>query len=195
MLLAVDLAGISGTAFHDVTGDGLTGDDTRISDATVELYRDDGNGLFDDAADTLLGTTMTNVAGEYRFASTNAGGTLPANTLTAGDYFVQQLPAPGYSPPAATLVTVTSNHVHGATATVIDTYDVTAQAVTASPPAPNSASSTVAASEALGGERDVFVTLSSGDGSVSVTIDQNDSNALKLTSNSRCDRPSLRATP
>ncbi len=107
-LLALDLAAIGGTAFVDLTDNGLTADDTRISGATVELYRDNGDNTFNSATDTLLGSTTTNVSGVYRFASTNAGGLLPANTLTADDYFVRQLPVVGYSPPAAALVTITS---------------------------------------------------------------------------------------
>ena len=81
-LLAADLAAIGGTAFVDLTGDGLTGDDTRITAATVELYRDNGDGLFDTGTDTLLGSTTTDGTGVYRFASTNAGGALPADTLS-----------------------------------------------------------------------------------------------------------------
>ena len=111
----------------------------------------------------LLGTTTTNASGVYRFASTNAGGSLPANTLTADDYFVRQLPGVGFSPPAAALVTITSTqhqrhdradgrHVrHDATV-------VTANSVTPT------ASSSVAATEAIGGERDVLVTFTSGIG-------------------------------
>ena len=110
-LLALDLAAIGGTAFVDLTDNGLTADDTRISGATVELYRDNGDSTFSTATDTLLGTTTTNASGVYRFASTNAGGLLPANTLTADNYFVRQLAVVGYSPPAAAMVTITE-HAH-----------------------------------------------------------------------------------
>ncbi len=130
-LLALDLAAIGGTAFVDLTGDGLTGDDTRISGATVELYRDNGDSTFDSATDTLLGTTTTGVSGVYRFASTNAGGLLAANTLTADDYFVRQLPTAGFSPPAAALVTITAANVNGTTVQTVDTFDTTEQTVTA----------------------------------------------------------------
>jgi len=179
-LLALDLAAIGGTAFVDLTGDGLTPDDTRISGATVELYRDDGDNVFD-AGDTLLGTTTTNASGQYRFASTNAGGTLPAGTLTADDYFVQQLGLPGFTPPAAALVTLTPAHVSGTTVQSVDTFDTTAQSVTANVGTPV-ASSSIAATEAIGGERDVQVTFTSGDGEVSVHIDQFDSDLFAFAS-------------
>ncbi len=168
-LLALDLAAITGTAYVDLTGDGLTGDDTRINGATVELYRDDGDGIFN-AGDALLGTATTNPSGVYRFASTNAGGLLAAGTLTAGDYFVRQLPQVGYMPPDAALVTLTPGHVNGTTVQTIDTFDVTEQLVTASLGTPVVGDS-MAASEAIGGERDVLVTLTSGN-NVSARINE-----------------------
>ncbi len=174
-LMALDLAAIGGTAFVDLTGDGLTLDDTRINGATVELYRDNGDNTFDSAVDTLLGTTTTNASGVYRFASTNAGGLLVANTLTADDYFVRQLPAVGFSPPAAALVTITTANINGTTVQTVDTFDTTEQTVTANPLSVT-VSSAMAALEAIGGERDVLVTYVSGGGDVAVQIDRFDSN-------------------
>ncbi|MHB8862020.1 MAG: beta strand repeat-containing protein [Pirellulaceae bacterium] len=169
-LMALDLAAISGTAFVDLTGNGLTADDTRINGATVELYRDNGDNSFDAATDTLLGTTTTDASGGYRFASINAGGLLPANTLSADDYFVRQLPAAGLAPPAAALVTLTSANVNGTTVETVDTFDTTEQTVTADTTTPVAGSSLTAV-EAIGGERDVLVTLTSPTGQVSVLID------------------------
>lgn len=176
-LLALDLAALAGTAYVDLTGDGLTPDDTRIAGATVELWRDDGDNVFDPLSDTLLGTTSTNGVGQYRLASSSAGGALPANTLTADDYFVRQLPVLGYSPPAPVLVTITPGDVDGSTVEVVDSFDTTAQAVTAAP-FPPTASSSVPAPEALGGERDVVVTYLSGSGQVSIQINQFGSHLL-----------------
>ena len=180
-LMALDLAAIGGVAFVDLTNDGLTPDDTRINGATVELYRDNGDNVFNSATDTLLGTTTTNVSGVYRFASTNAGGLLPANTLTADDYFVRQLPVVGFAPPAAGLVTVTAANVSGTTVQTVDTFNTTAQAVTANVVTPTVPSS-VAATEAIGGERDVLVTYTSGTGEVAVQIDQFNSNVFAFVS-------------
>ena len=180
-LLALDLAAIGGTAFVDLTGDGLTADDTRISGATVELYRDNGDGLFDANTDTLLGTTTTSGTGVYRFASTNAGGALPADTLTADDYFVRQLAVTGYAAPSAALVTITSEHVSGTTVQTIDSFDVTEQSVSANSMT-TTASSSLPASEVIGGERDVLVTFVSGSGEVQVLIDQFDSDVFAFAS-------------
>ncbi len=180
-LLALDLAAIGGTAFEDLTGNGLTGDDPLISGASVELYRDDGDNLFDSGTDTLLAVAVTDGSGNYRFASTNAGGTLPAFTLSADDYWVRQLATGAYTPPPATLVTITSGDVSGNTIQTVDTFDTTAQSVTADP-GTLTASSSVPALEAVGGERDVFVTFLSGTGQVSVEIDQFNSDLFAFVS-------------
>jgi hypothetical protein len=162
-LMAIDLASISGTAFVDLTSNGLSVDDTRVGGATVELYRDTNtNGTFDLGTDALLGTTTTNaVTGVYSFASTNAGGSLAANTLTAGNYFIRQLAASGFTPPAAQLVTISPANVAGTSVQVIDPFNVTAQSVIANSGTPT-ASSAVDASETVGGERDIRVTFTSG---------------------------------
>ncbi len=135
-LMAVDLAVIRGTAFDDLTGNGLTLDDTLIAGATVELYRDNGDNTFNAGTDTLLGTATTNASGVYRFASTNAGGTLAAGTLSADDYFVRQLTFGAFTPPAAQLVTITTGNVAGTTIQTVDTFSTTSQAVVATSGSP-----------------------------------------------------------
>ena len=131
-LMALDLAAIGGTAFVDLTGNGLTPDDTRSTASTVELYRDNGDNTFNSATDTLLGTTTTNASGVYRFASTNAGGTAASQharrptTTSCGS-----CPSPASRHPPPRLVTVTAANVNGTTVQTVDTFDTTEQAVTA----------------------------------------------------------------
>jgi hypothetical protein len=181
-LMATDLASIAGTAFVDLTGNGLTADDTRVTNATIQLYRDNGNGIFDSATDTLLGSTTTNATtGEYRFASTNAGGTLPANTLTAGNYFVRQLTAPGFVAPNAQLATVTATEIAGTTVQAIDNFSTTAQSISVSTATPT-VSNSAAATEAIGGERDVSASFTSGTGSLDIQIDNLNSNLFSFAS-------------
>ena len=122
----------------------------------------------------------------YRFASTDAGGSLvgaplPAGTLTAGSYWVRRLAVTGYEPLAPVLVTITNADRLGTAVQNIDTFDTGRQAVTANTGTPV-ANSSVAAGGAIGGERDVQVTFTSGSGDVSVLIDQSDSNAFAFTS-------------
>ncbi|MDX1930827.1 MAG: hypothetical protein SFV81_30160 [Pirellulaceae bacterium] len=180
-LMAVDLAVISGTAFDDLTNNGLTGDDTLIAGATVQLYRDNGDNLFNAGTDTLLGTATTNAQGVYRFASTNAGGTLAAGTLTADDYFVRQLAFGAFSPPAAQLVTITAANVAGTTVQTVDTFSTTAQAVQATSAVPT-AFNGVAATEAIGGQRDISINHTAGTGNLNVDVDLGDSNLLTFAS-------------
>jgi len=162
-LLAADsLASIAGTVYVDVTDDGLTADDLRLPNATVGLYRDGGDGVLDRGAgggdDTPLGSQTTDSSGRYRF-----------DDLTAGTYFVEQPTLAGRLRRVDTTVrqvVITEQDAAGTIGQPIDSYDVTAQSVQASSLGPTSASSSVAASEALGGERDLFVELTSGTGRI-----------------------------
>ena len=92
-------ASILGTAFNDLTGNGMTADDTHLQNITINLFRDGGNGTFQGTAlgtdDTPVGTQQTDSSGKYRF-----------DNLTAGTYFVQEIPPAGYVlPPASSPVT------------------------------------------------------------------------------------------
>ncbi len=163
-LMAIDLAVISGTSFVDLTSNGLTGDDTRVGGATVQLFRDSNtNGTFESGTDVLLGTATTNsTTGVYSFASTSAGGTLAANTLTAGNYFVRQLPIASFNPPSTpTLVTVSSGDRNGTPVRVIDPFTGGAQSLSADSVTPVVNGSASNAS-IVGGERDVRLTYTSG---------------------------------
>src|SRR5262245_30047352 len=74
---------ISGKVVEDLTGNGVSTDDTPIADRVVRLYRDNGDKLFNVASDVLLKTDTTRRDGSYAFRN-----------LPAGTYFVQQtLPA------------------------------------------------------------------------------------------------------
>ena len=71
---------VSGHVFSDVTGNGLSSDDTAMSGITVQLYQDEnGNGKLD-ASDTLVATAVTDSSGGYAFTS-----------LPVGVYFVKEL--------------------------------------------------------------------------------------------------------
>lgn len=179
-LMAVDLAVITGTAFDDLTGNGLSGDDTLISGATVQLYRDNGDNTFNAGTDTLLGTATTNASGVYRFASVNAGGTLAAGTLSADDYFVRQLASGTFTPPAPQAVTVSAANVAGTTIQTVDTFSTTAQVVQAIAGA--TADSVIAATEAIGGERDIFIANTAGTGNLNIDADLGNSNLFTFAS-------------
>ncbi|NNJ48335.1 MAG: hypothetical protein HKP18_10940, partial [Acidimicrobiia bacterium] len=69
---------VSGTIFEDIAGDALSagsiGDAANPAAAgvTVHLHRDDGDGV-PDAADTSLGSDITDASGAYSFSALDAG--------------------------------------------------------------------------------------------------------------------------
>lgn len=76
---------IGGTKYLDVTGNGLTNDDTPLQGATFKLYRDSNNSGKLDTGDSYLQQTTSGVDGKYSF------GNLPA-----GVYFVKEVVMDGY---------------------------------------------------------------------------------------------------
>lgn len=153
-LMATDLASISGIAFSDLTGNGLTGDDPRLSAVTVRLYRDaNSNSTFELGTDTLVETTLTNATGNYRF-----------DNLLAGTYFVQQTTPTGFTTlPGGSIATVTVSSVQaeGTTGQSIDNFNTTAQSISVAQPGTTTASSSVVAPESIGGERDMRAAITS----------------------------------
>lgn len=154
-LMVSDLGAISGTVYTDVTDNGLLGgDDALLSNVTVRLYRDGGNGTFNNggADDTLVGTTTTNVNGVYTF-----------NDLIAGTYFVQQAAATGViQRPTETVKTIviTPTQAAGAAGTTIDAF-TTSQTLTANVVGVP-VTDVQAAAETIGGQREMFSQLTAG---------------------------------
>ena len=152
-LMASDLATIQGTVYTDLTANGLTPDDARLSSVTVRLYRDGVNNVFDGGPDdTLVGTTTTNVNGVYTF-----------NDLIAGRYYVQQAAAPGVlqvGTETLKTVVISATQAAGTAGTTIDGF-TTSQTVTANVVG-TPVTSSVAATEAIGGQREIFAQLSAG---------------------------------
>jgi hypothetical protein len=68
---------ISGHAFTDLTGDGLSLDDPAKSGVTIRLYRDTNHDAKLDAGDRLVATRVTGADGSYSF-----------DNLAPGRYFV-----------------------------------------------------------------------------------------------------------
>ncbi|TWU67357.1 Cna protein B-type domain protein [Crateriforma conspicua] len=162
-VLAANIGQIVGVAFTDQTGDGLTGDDPRLENVQVQLYLDNGNGVFDSGVDTLQGTVFTDAAadpnpGQYEF-----------NDLPAGDYFVVQATSGTLTAPDPTLVTVTADNADGETIVTIDEFTTGDQLVTATGGATQTGS--VAAGSALGGQRDMQLIHTNGAGNTNLQVD------------------------
>lgn len=151
-------ANIQGVVFHDLTENGLNGGDPLISGVTVSLFRDGGNATFDNGGgdDIAEGTTTSAVStGAYSFS-----------VNTAGTYFiVQSTTAPGLIQRPAQRVqtlTLTAGDIAGSVVTTLDSFNTTQQLVSANFPGSTPASSSLAAPEAVGGERDIFVDATAG---------------------------------
>lgn len=92
---------ISGAVWHDVVGDGADGTDVGFGNVAVLLYKDDGNGLADDA-DLLVRSTTTSGDGTYVFEgveeavywvavdSRSIGGSLNSGDFVNGDVWAEQ---------------------------------------------------------------------------------------------------------
>ncbi len=82
-----ELPDITGVKYHDVKGDGITGDDLPLGGFSIQLYRDDGDGAFDPGEDELVDTQVTDATtGEYTFGD-----------LEDGVYFVCEVVSDGWS--------------------------------------------------------------------------------------------------
>ncbi len=155
-LLAADYGAVAGTIFTDLTDNGLTADDVRLSGATVQLFRDGGDNTFNNGGgdDTLIATATTDASGNFRFSR-----------LAEGRYFVVQSPVTGLLQRAAESVkTIDISAVQAAGVIVqnLDTFNTTTQSVTAVVGITPTASSSLAAPEAVGGERDLLATATGG---------------------------------
>ena len=156
-LMAADLGAISGTAFTDQAGDGLTADDPPLSGVQVQVFEDTNGDSTLDGSDVLIGTDITDADGQYRF-----------DDLSLGRYFVQQDAVPGQTAPEPQEVNIIDDD--GTQITLIDDYNTTDQTVTATATTPTVASSS-AAPEAIGGSRDLQATQTGGGSSLEVLVD------------------------
>lgn len=172
-MLANDFGAIGGLVYQDLSDNGLTNDDLRVSSALVQLYRDTGNGLFGNE-DTLVGSQNTLANGDYRF-----------NGLTAGTYFVKRnLPA-GYIAKSGTdvaTIVVSPQAATGQVGRMIDSFDSTTQSVTATSMGLRTDTASMAAPEAIGGERDLFANLTSATGAISINANAFNQHLLEFTS-------------
>ena len=169
-LLAGDMGAIGGIAFIDQSGNGLTPDDARQENVQIELFLDDGDGVFN-AADTLQTTVQTGAgpintgritgtgSGEYRF-----------DGLAAATYHIVQDDIVGVANPSPLTVTITNVTGDASARQQIDDFSVNFQTIAADTVTPT-ASDSVLAGEAIGGARDIRVTNTNNQGQVSILVD------------------------
>jgi len=159
-----DLAIIEGRIFADITGDGYTPGE-EVAGATVNVYRDNGDGVLDRNVDALVASLASGPDGQFR-----------TDNLTAGDYFVEQ---PAQSVDGRELmasvspaIAVTADDVLGQLFTVIDSFNAAPQLVfdDSGDGVPVTSSAQGPTSEIIGGERDVLVNKTSVNGRVQISV-------------------------
>ena len=161
MLSATDLSAISGVVFKDIAGNGLDAGE-EVAGAEVRLYLDrDADGVRGGGDGGPLSTLRTGPDGGYRF-----------DDLDAGRYLVE-VPAQiagGVSlrGGVSQVIVITPADAAGTPGLPIDTFDSTSQFVTAFGASQRSDHSAQSAVEALGGQRDLYVELTSGAGRLEI---------------------------
>ena len=166
VLAATNLADIQGILFDDTNGNGVqNGGELGINGAIVELFQDNGNGVFEPGIDTQITPNQTtNAIGQYSFGNLSAGSFFvqqPAQTTASGRTLTQEV-----SP----LITISALAAEGQVQTVIDSYDGAPQSVSDITTDGMAVSSFQAAPEAIGGERDLIVNRTSVNGEVSLNV-------------------------
>jgi uncharacterized repeat protein (TIGR01451 family) len=163
MWVATDLAMISGRVFDDVTGNGFNPGE-ELAGVSLTLHRDNGDGIFQQTNDLQVSPATTGVDGRYQFSR-----------LTAGGYFVlqdaQSIGGASLLRTVSPLITISPMAVEGRIVRVIDNFDTTRQVVVDSTNDGVPVTSSIAAPEAIGGERDLFVNKTSVNGSVQLSVD------------------------
>lgn len=164
LVAPTDLQVVTGRVFADTTGNGFTAGE-EVSGATVNVYRDNGDGVFNAATDALFRSATTGSDGRYRIDS-----------LTVGNYFVQQ-PAQTVggrtlSQRVSPLIVVDANDVAGQLLRTIDSFDSGTQLVfdDTNDGTPVTSTALAPESEVIGGERDLLVSKTSVNGRVQISV-------------------------
>ncbi|MFM8251229.1 MAG: SdrD B-like domain-containing protein [Planctomycetota bacterium] len=152
LMALTNLGAITGRVFLDANNNGFTAGE-QVANATVRLFRDNGDSTFNPATDTSVSQTTTNAQGIYRFDS-----------LTAGTYWVQQIAQTVGGVALSEKVvqqTISATAATGTNGLRIDGYTTATPAIEATLPA-TTANGVGVAAEAVGGERDLVMNIISG---------------------------------
>src|SRR5262245_25947240 len=156
-MLAADMSEIVGTIRLDSQNDGNPANDVLVQGATVRLYRDGGDGIFNNGAgdDVSAAAAITsNAAGQYKFQN-----------LTAGKYFVKiELPTGLQTNVGGDVQTVviSTADAAGSIGKTIDEFNSVQKVEASPPPDSNGVGSTKTDATVLGGERDFRVVITAG---------------------------------
>ena len=156
-MLATDFGAITGLVYRDFNNNGFTAGE-QVAGATVNLYTDDGDNVFEPGAgDALTSSTTTNASGQYSF-----------NGLVAGDYWIQQpsqtVGGVLLSAQNSTRISISLLEAQGTAGTTIDDFSAANPSVTAPLPVGTVSFAVAVSASSLGGERDLLAELTSASG-------------------------------
>lgn len=156
-MLATDFGAITGLVYRDFNNNGFTAGE-QVAGATVNLYTDDGDNVFEPGAgDALTSSTTTNASEQYSF-----------NGLIAGDYWIQQpsqtVGGVLLSAQNSTRISISLLEAQGTAGTTIDDFSAANPSVTAPLPVGTVSFAVAASASSLGGERDLLAELTSASG-------------------------------
>ena len=162
LLVATDLASVTGLVFDDFSGNGYNAGE-EVASVALSLYRDNGDGVFDQGIDQLVTNTTTGSDGRYSF-----------NRLSSGGYFVfqgaQTVSGSTLKQSVSPLATFNADDAAGTIVTTIDTFNQTTQQVTDTTNDGVPVVASVQAPEVIGGERDLYVNLTSNTGAINLSV-------------------------
>ena len=153
------LPAIMGTVFADANSNNTVEAGEEVPGATVVLWVDDGDGVFNSVIDTQVGAPVTTDAnGEYCFDNLNPDD----------DYFVEQL---AQTVGGTSLPQTVSAEVSIDPQLNIDTFETTQSTIALPPPVSDDDSSlALITGEVIGGERDLAVELQAGTSEVQLRV-------------------------
>lgn len=153
------LPAIMGTVYADGNSNGVVDVGEGIQNATVVLWLDDGDGVFNASLDQQVGAPQqTDADGEYCFD----------NLDQDENYFVQQQQQ---TVNGSDLDEQVSALIEGEPQLIIDSFDTRQLTIAIPPPVSNDADAlAVPATEAIGGERDLAVELQAGTSEVQLRV-------------------------
>ena len=170
VLASTNLPVISGTVFQDVDGNGMIDAGEAIAGATIRVFQDDGDGIFNLTTDTQVGADFITLADDPGTGEDETG-TYCFDSLDPDlTYFVQQ--------PAQTVGTqnlseqVSPPLSPGVPDLLIDDF-ISTQTTTAQPPPVSSDESSLTVAdetEIIGAERDLAVSLEVGNSEVQLRV-------------------------
>ncbi|TWT47290.1 DUF7507 domain-containing protein [Botrimarina hoheduenensis] len=179
-MLASDLGQIVGTVALDLSGDMVTVGSAPVG-LTVELWRDNGDSVFNAASDTFVDDVNTGAGGAYNFDNLIEGNYFTRVNLTGNNPDGRLTRASGGAVNSvSSLIALDATEVMGSLNLTVDSF-ATAATAAASSAGPTTGTSVDTANAGDAGVRDMFVQITGGTGTVDLVSNFLTDNVLNLS--------------